>query len=254
MLSGVVGMHINFIIAGCIWAVAMGFAAGNYACSLVHRLPRGRLLLDKTPYCGNCGALLKVKDLFPVVSALLLRHRCRYCGQPFPVSHTWTEVLVGLLFVLTYLQYNFAEAYVLIVGIGVFLITLAAIEINEGMLMTSILVTVLVFGMVYRTLQDGSIFPFFEGGVYGLVAGVLLKHKEVKKVGHVYTLPRLAMLLACGGICVGNNNLPTFFVLFAALWVVFFLLGGGKKPVRLTVPFGFAVMWPVLYPALSILP
>ncbi|MGE0753839.1 MAG: prepilin peptidase [Alphaproteobacteria bacterium] len=254
MLAGVAGQQFDFILMGCIWAVAMGLAAGNYACSLVHRLPRGRLLLDKTPYCGNCGTLLKVKDLFPVISAVLLRHKCRYCGQPFPVSHTWTELLVALLFVLTYLQYNFAEQYVLVVGIGVFLITLAAIEMNENMVMTSVLMVVLVFGMIFRTLQDGSIFGFVEAGLYGLMLGVLLNFRKIKKVGHIYVPPTIAFLLSAGGICVGKANLPTFLVLFAGLWLVCFLLNGFKEPVRLTVPFGFAVMWPVLYPAFSTLP
>lgn len=87
---------------------------------LVHRLPRGRLILDKTPYCGHCHTPLQVKDLFPVVSALLLRHRCRYCGVPYPVSHTWTEILVGALFMLTFFKYNFTEQFLLVVLIGNF--------------------------------------------------------------------------------------------------------------------------------------
>src|ERR1700733_4243052 len=121
MLDAVVGIKFGYILCGIIWAIALGFAAGNYACSLVHRLPRGRLILDKKPYCGSCGTLLQVRDLFPVVSALLLRHRCRYCGAPFPVSHTWTELLVGLLFVLTFLEHSFSEQFLLITAIGVFL-------------------------------------------------------------------------------------------------------------------------------------
>src|ERR1700733_1151224 len=106
MFDAVWDIKIGYVLCGIIWAVALGFAVGNYACSLVHRLPRGRLILDKPPYCGHCGEPLQTRDLFPVVSALLLRHRCRYCHTPFPVSHTWTELLVGLLFVLTYFEYN----------------------------------------------------------------------------------------------------------------------------------------------------
>ena len=250
MLAGIEGIHFNFILAGIIWSVALGFAAGNYACSLVHRLPRGRLLLDKTPYCGNCGTLLKVKDLFPVISALLLKHRCRYCGQKFPVSHTWTEILVGLLFVLAFLQYNFTESYLLIVTIGVFLITLAAIEINENILMTKVLVCVVIFGMMYRILQDGTVYGFFEGGLNGLFLGVTLKYKQIKKVGHIYSFPPLVWLLTVGGICVGSKNMLSFFLLFWIFWLLARLFTRDKTAVRLTIPFGFAVMLFVLYPEL----
>lgn len=251
MFAGVEGVAVAWVLSGIIWSVALGFAAGNYACSLVHRLPRGRLLLDKTPYCGNCGTLLKVKDLFPVISAVLLRHRCRYCGQSFPVSHTWTEILVGLLFVMAFLQYNFTEQYILVVGIGIFAITLAAIEINENLLMGKVLLVVLVFGMLYRTLTDGSIYPFFEGGLYGMFAGVILRFKQLEKVGHIYRLPPLAVLFAVGGICVGSHNLFAFLTLFTAFWLLFYLLGLGKKPVKNTIPFGFAVTLLALYPQLA---
>lgn len=249
MLDGVEGRSLAFILSGIIWTLALGFAAGNYACSLVFRLPRGRLLLDKTPYCGDCGTLLKVKDLFPVFSALMLRHRCRYCGQPFPRSHTWTEILVGLLFILAFLQYNFSEQYILVVVLGVFLVTLAAIEINDNMLMGRVLLCVIMSGALFRVLQDGSIYPAFIGGLYGLLLGVILKRREVKKVGHIYVPPPLALLLAAGGICVGDAGLLAFLALFAAFYIVCYLVGGMKKPVRLSVPFGFAVILPALYPA-----
>ena len=256
MLDAIHGMIWNNVASGIIWSLALGFAVGNYACSLVHRLPRGRLLLDKKPYCGSCMAPLQTKDLFPVFSALLLRHRCRYCGTKFPVSHTWTEVLVGLLFVLAFLQYNFGEEYLLITAIGVFLITLAAIEANEGMVMGKVLLCAVVFGMVNRTLIDGTIYGFAAGGFYGLIAGVILFYKGIKPVAHIYKLPPAAELLAIGGVCVGISGLPVFMLGFAGFYAVLWLikkLVGSAKPVVLTVPFGLAVMMPVLYPKLTLL-
>lgn len=250
MMDAVASWPFAYIVCGVIWTVVLGVAAGNYACSLVHRLPRGKMMLDKTPYCGNCGTLLQVKDLFPVISALMLRHKCRYCGQPFPTSHTWTEVLIGLLFVLGFLQHGFSEQYILIVLIGTFLVTLAAIEINENMLMGKILLCVIVFGMMYRILQDTSIYPACFGGLYGVMLGAIIGRRSIKKVGHIYVLPPVALLLAAGGICVGEKGLLIFFALFAAFYMLTKLLGGTNKPVRLTVPFGFAVILPVLYPAI----
>lgn len=248
MLDGVQGISFSYVLCGIIWAVALGLAVGNYACSLVHRLPRGKLLLDKPPYCGSCGTLLKTKDLFPVISAVLLRHRCRYCNAPFPTSHTWTEILVALLFVLAFLQHGFSEPFYLIVFIGVFLITLAAIHANEGIIMGKVLLCVVVAGMLYRTLQDGSIYGFFAGGLFGLILGTVIKYKDVRRVGHIYSLPQLAQLLAVGGICVGAHAFPAFLVLFG----VFYIAGKLAGKIPLTVPFGFAIMLPVLYPALGL--
>jgi prepilin signal peptidase PulO-like enzyme (type II secretory pathway) len=242
MFAAVAELSPVYIVCGIIWALVLGLTAGNYACSLVHRLPRGKLLLDKAPYCGQCGTLLGVKDLFPVISALLLKHRCRYCGTPFPTSHTWTEALVALLFILAFFRYGFTEYFLLVVLIGVFLITLAAIEANDGTVMGKVLLCIAVPAMVYRTLLDGTIYNFFSGGFFGLIIGAAVQYSHIKKTGHIYALPVLAYVLAVGGISVGLQNLPGFLALFAVLYLVCRVL---KLP--LTVAFGVSVLRCVLY-------
>jgi leader peptidase (prepilin peptidase)/N-methyltransferase len=251
MFDAIEGVKFGYVLCGIIWAIALGFAVGNYACSLVHRLPRGRLILDKKPYCGNCGTMLDVKDLFPVISAVLLRHRCRYCRQPFPVSHTWTELLVGMLFVLTFFKYNFSEQFLLIVLIGTFLITLAAIQANEGMIMGRILLCIVVFGGFWRILNDHTIYNAFIGALFGGMLGAVVWRKGIQQVGHIYTLPKQALLLSIGGLCVGQSHLALYFVLFAVFYVLDWSvrkIAGSKKPALITVSFGLATMITVLYP------
>jgi prepilin signal peptidase PulO-like enzyme (type II secretory pathway) len=219
-------------------------------------LPRGRLLLDKKPYCGTCGTLLQVKDLFPVFSALLLRHKCRYCGTPFPVSHTWTEVLVGFLFVFAFLQHSFSDHFLLIVCLGIFLITLAAIEANERMIMGKVLLTIIVFGMLNRTLVDHTIYNFFLGGMYGLLLSALVWRKDIKPAGHIFVLPTPMTLSAVGALCVGGDNVLAFFAFFAVFYAIDWLvrkLFRAKSGPLITVAFGLAVMIPVMYPNYGLL-
>jgi hypothetical protein len=253
MFDAVEGLEWNLIAAGVVWALALGFAAGNYACSLVHRLPRGRLLLDKKPYCGNCGTMLAVKDLFPVISAVSLGHRCRYCKQSFPLSHTWTEIIVGLVFVLAFLQYNFSEQFLFIVLLGTFLITLAAIHTNEGVVMGRVVLCIAIFGLLFRVLQDHTIYNAFDGALYSGLAGVLIWRKQIKPVAHVYSVPDPVLLLLVGGMCVGASQMFLFWGLFAGCYIaawVFKKLSGSEKPVLLTKPFFIAMMVPILYPEL----
>jgi prepilin signal peptidase PulO-like enzyme (type II secretory pathway) len=256
MFDGVLDVKIGYVLCGIIWSLAVGFAIGNYACSLVHRLPRGRLILDKPPYCGHCGTLLATKDLFPVFSALWLKHRCRYCKTPFPVSHTWTELLVGLLLVLAYFKFNYGEQFLLVSILGVFLIILAAIHANESMLMGKMLFAVGLSGIMFRILLDHSIFNFVEGGLYALIIAVVIWRKQVVKVGHIYTIPPQAQLLVVGGLCVGASQLPQFLTLYVVLWCLSFVIGKIKiAEIPYSVPFGFAVMISVMYrPAIPLLP
>jgi len=249
LLALLVGLLFGQTAGGALAALVFGFMAGNFACSLVYRLPHGKSMLADAPYCGTCAHPLSERDLLPVIGALMLRHRCRYCGTPFPTSHTWTELLVGLLFVLAFLHYDFSEQFLLVALIGVFLITLAAIEVNEGIVMGKILLAVVVFGMLNRTLIDGTLYNFLNGGLLGLIVGALLWRKQIKPTGHIYTLPKQAQLLAAGGLCVGGHGLPVFLGLFGLSYVLFRV---SRKKLLMTVAFGLAVMLPVLYPKLML--
>ncbi len=246
MLSAMQTMQSSYMWSGIIWAIVVGLAIGNYACSLIHRLPRGRLLLDKAPYCGSCGTLLQVKDLFPVISAMLLRHHCRYCGVSYPISHTVTEILLAGLSVLAFLQYDFSDRAILLIIIGTFLTILSAIEVNEKLIMGKVMICVIVAGMILRTYLDHGLFNFVLGGLYGVVTGAIIWYKSITREGHIYRLPKPAELMAMAGICVGAKAFPVFLLLFiisyAAIWVISRLL---QKYFRITIPFSLAILLPL---------
>jgi len=248
MLNAIQGMDASYIWSGVIWALVCGLAVGNYACSLIHRLPRGKSLLGDAPYCGTCAAPLKPIDLFPVFSALWLRHKCRYCHTPYPISHTITELLVAALFILTFFQYNFSDIGVLILAIGTFLIILSTIQVNEGMIMGRVILCALVFGMLLRTLIDHTLFNFVLGGLFGVIVGAVVWRKKIVKAGHIYKLPVQAELLAVAGICVGANLFPLFLLVFSVVyflaWVVSKIL---HKQLLFTIAFSFSLMLVLLY-------
>lgn len=248
MFNAIQNMATPIIWCGVIWAFTMGVCAGSYACSLIHRWPRGSLILDKAPYCGNCGAWLQVKDLFPIVSATLLGHKCRYCHQKFPISHTVTEIIVSIMFVLAFLQYGFNDTSILILSIGTFLVTLAAIEVNENIIMGKVMICILVMGMLLRTLLDHELFGFVQGGLTGLIIGAIIWHKSIVKDKHIYRLPKQAELMCVAGIAVGFAKLPLFIgaftVTYAVMWVISRLW---KRTLKITIPFGFALFLVLMY-------
>lgn len=254
MFDAIQNMRVEWILNGVIISIVFGLAAGNYACSLVFRLPRGRLILDHTPYCGTCSTPLQVKDLFPVISAVLLKHRCRYCNTPFPVSHTWTEILVALLFVAAFFKYGFGEEYVLVVLAGIFFITQAAIEANEKKVMKNVMMSALVCGIIFRTFIDHTIFNFFYGAVVTLVFTCYVWRKKIKKVGHIYVPPDFVLMMTAGGACVGLDALPFYAVLMVAVYVADLMVRkmlGVQRPPLSSVTVGVAVTLLMLYPELG---
>lgn len=238
-LSLVMGLAFGFTAGGIAVSALFGFMAGNFACSLIFRLPRGKSLLEHTPYCGSCAHPLSELDLLPVIGVLLLKHKCRYCGAPIPVSHIWTELALGALFALSFLRFGFSEEYMLAALLSTFLVSLAAIAINDRRVMNAVVIVLIVIGMVMRTLLDGQIFNFFQGGLYGLIIGIIVWRKQIRRVGHIYSLPDGAKLTAMAGIIAGAKGIvPVLLIaaiLHSAWWAAARLL---KRP---PMPFAVAI-------------
>ncbi len=53
---------------------------GSFLGVLYHRIPAGRKIGIDRSACDDCGHMLDVIDLLPVVTWLFTRGRCRHCG------------------------------------------------------------------------------------------------------------------------------------------------------------------------------
>ena len=75
-----------------VWGVIGGGFLASFASLVAWRVPRGQSVL-RSSFCPTCGHGLGPIDLVPVVSWLLLRGRCRYCGSAIPPRELVVEAL-----------------------------------------------------------------------------------------------------------------------------------------------------------------
>lgn len=66
--------------------------AGSFLGVLILRLPEDHPFAWSRSACARCGTTLGARDLVPVLSYLLLRGRCRHCGQAIGRFHLWVEL------------------------------------------------------------------------------------------------------------------------------------------------------------------
>jgi leader peptidase (prepilin peptidase)/N-methyltransferase len=79
--------------------VAFGFGViiGSFLNVYIYRFHTGKSLSGSS-HCLSCGAPLGWYDLFPLLSYLGLRGRCRQCGCKIPIRYFLVELTTGLLF------------------------------------------------------------------------------------------------------------------------------------------------------------
>jgi len=81
-----------------IMAVVLGLVMGSFLNCLAWRLVHGESVLKGRSHCAVCGHVLGPADLVPLLSWLLLRGRCRYCGGAVSPRYPLTELLCAALY------------------------------------------------------------------------------------------------------------------------------------------------------------
>src|SRR5262245_44971035 len=86
---------------GCVFLLlfVVGAVVGSFLNVCIARLPLQKGLLWPGSRCGHCLYRIPLADNVPLLSYLLLRGRCRNCGEPFSVRYFAVELLTGLAFV-----------------------------------------------------------------------------------------------------------------------------------------------------------
>ena len=80
-----------------------GICIGSFLNVVIIRLPRHESLIKRSSHCMTCGTKIRPIDLIPVFSWLLLRGKCHACGEKISPRYPIVESLNGILYVLTFM-------------------------------------------------------------------------------------------------------------------------------------------------------
>lgn len=86
------------MLIALIFLFVLGLLIGSFLNVCIYRLPKDESIVSPPSHCGNCGHQLMPMDLVPILSWLLLRGRCRYCGAKISARYALVELLTGILF------------------------------------------------------------------------------------------------------------------------------------------------------------
>jgi leader peptidase (prepilin peptidase)/N-methyltransferase len=126
---------------------------GSFLNVVAYRLPRRESLVTPGSHCPGCGAAVKPYDNLPVVGWLLLRGRCRSCGERISARYPVVEALTGVL------------------AVAVVLVKHSASDIVLGLVLVAILVPIALIDLEHRVIPNKIIVP---AGIAAIVIGLAL--------------------------------------------------------------------------------
>lgn len=233
-----------------------GLVIGSFLNVVIYRLPRGESVVTPQSHCPHCGYLLRVWELIPVVSYILLGKKCRTCKSPISRRYPGVELLTGGIFILAGILLPPQPAGILLIDLVfiALLIALTFIDIDTFRLPDILVIILAAAGMV-KILAGGnpSLFTCLvgsmaAGGVFFLVAYFYPEGmgwgdvKLVAAIGLYLGYPAVfyaVFLASLLGVIFGGLNLlirrktlkePIPFGPFLAAGAVLVLLGGEYFP------------------------
>lgn len=214
-----------------------GAVAGSFIGVVAHRVPRGESIVTPRSRCPRCGHQIAAYDNIPLVSWLLLRGRCRHCGERIPARYPLVELGLGLLFAGTFLILRDDPARL---ALGLVLVSaLAAItltDLERRVIPNVIVLAAAVIGVAIAAATDPESLP--ERAIAaGIAGGVLLVAALLYPGGMGMGDVKLAALM---GLYLGRAVAPALVAGFAlgALMGVVLMLRHGLSARKRALPFG----------------
>lgn len=162
-----------------------GLFIGSFLNVLIYRVDELSTVLYTRSHCRQCKRLLGWRDLIPFLSFVLLRGKCRYCGQKISYQYPLVEIFSGLLFLLFYLTMGFSFATVVYLVIFSVLIVILVYDLKTmttpEVFVWIALVLALIFGSMIGPISFFSsiIGGLFMGGIIALI--VYFSHEQWRR-------------------------------------------------------------------------
>jgi leader peptidase (prepilin peptidase)/N-methyltransferase len=154
-----------------------GATIGSFLNVCIGRIPNEESIIRPPSHCVRCQGAIAFYDNIPLISYLMLRGRCRTCGERFSPRYFLVEFLMGLLTLALY--YRFGLGFEFLVGF-IFvaaMIVISFIDLDVRIVPDVISLPGIVLGLALSIigyfLNSGSttLIPGPVSSLIGIIAG-----------------------------------------------------------------------------------
>ena len=132
-----------------------GTLFGSFFTVVGLRLPKHLNFTNTRSHCDSCKHELSLLDMVPILSYVLLKGRCRYCGTKISPTSTYMEIFCGVLFALSYYAFGFSYNLLIALGIVSLLIILSVSDITYFIIPDEVLIFFSGYFIIINTLNHG---------------------------------------------------------------------------------------------------
>lgn len=219
---------MTIIIA--VLATVLGAALGSFFNVLIDRVPRQASIVKPPSHCTSCGKSLPAWQNIPILSYIMLKGKCKFCGAKIHWHHLAVEILTPVLFLALLVIYGYDNLsfYKFAVMFG-FLIPIFFIDAFHKIIPLVLSVPMAIAGLLFGLVQSGFRLHDFllvylvpTIAIFGLLYLLALAWEKIFKKeglggGDVVLIPAVAAYF-------GILHIPWVVILACLLGIIYFLI------------------------------
>jgi leader peptidase (prepilin peptidase)/N-methyltransferase len=159
-----------------LFVLLTGLTFGSFITLASYRLPLGEDIVVKPSRCPACEHTLGFKDLWPVLSWLCSRGKCRYCKVRVSARYPLTELATAGVFLLIYAQYGVTLQGVLLALLAVGLMVMIVADLEHYIIPDEVHYALLPLGLGYQYVTGHEWGDMAGGFVLGAGIGLALHY------------------------------------------------------------------------------
>jgi leader peptidase (prepilin peptidase)/N-methyltransferase len=142
-------------------AFVLGAVVGSFLNVCISRLPENQSIVKPRSRCPKCEGPILWYDNLPIISFIILRAKCRHCGEPISYQYPAVELLTATLFVLLMHRFTNIPVLVIYAAFTCSLIVITFIDLEHYIIPDEISLSGIVIGLLVsllpETITDGQL-------------------------------------------------------------------------------------------------
>lgn len=195
----------------------LGLLIGSFLNVCTYRIPREESIAYPPSHCTSCNNRIESYDLIPVISYILLKGKCRHCGEKISIKYPLIELSTGIIFTAIYFKYGFSLKLLKFLVLTSFLIVIGIIDYNTTDVYLETTLSGVIAGLIFLGINYYLKLPvktyiigaLIGGGVVSiiiLITGAIgWGDAEICVLGGLYLGMRLTILMLFLSVVIGGS-------------------------------------------------
>lgn len=135
-----------------LYLFVVGLVVGSFLNVCICRIPQEQSIAYPRSHCMSCGNKIKWYDMIPILSWIMLKGKCRYCGERISFRYPLVELMTGGLFTALYMHFGLSLQLVKFMVFASVMLVIGMIDFDTTDVYSSTVYFGFVAGVVFLAI------------------------------------------------------------------------------------------------------